>query len=239
MKLLYLLPGNVEIGLGFKEMERRQGILQKYASEGTTIDIDYVPTGPASIESEYEELVASVGSIQSIIEAEKNGYDGVIVGCFGDPGLEGAREMVKIPVIGPGAASMALASLLGNHYSIITVMDSLIAPLEHLALKNGFDRKLASIRSTNVSVLDVNKNPSLAKTRAFEEAKGARDEDRADVIVLGCMSLAFSESNYEMSESLGIPVINPVTASLKVLESIVAMQLSHSKKAFPIPPKYA
>lgn len=239
MKLLYLLPGNVEIGLGFKEMERRKDILQKYVSDGTTIDIDYVKTGPASIESEYEELVASVGSIHSIIEAEKNGYDGVIIGCFGDPGIDGAREMVKIPVIGPGAASMAIASLLGNRFSIITVMDSIIAPLEHLALKNGFDRKLASVRSTNVSVLEVNKNPNLAKIRAFEEAKRARDEDRADVIVLGCMSLAFSGINYEMSESLGIPIINPVTASLKVLESIAAIQLSHSKKAFPIPPKYA
>ena len=82
MKLLYLLPGNVEIGLGLEEMERRRGILQKYAAAGTEVVIDYIRSGPASIESEYEELVASVETIQKIMEAEKQGIDGVIIGFF-------------------------------------------------------------------------------------------------------------------------------------------------------------
>ena len=66
----------------------------------------------------------------------------------------------------------------------------------------------------------------------------ARDQDRADCIVLGCMSLAFTEANFEMSEQLGIPVVNPAIASLKLLEATLACGLSHSKKAFQTPPKF-
>ena len=238
MKLLYLLPGNVEIGLGLEEMERRRGILQKYAAAGTEVVIDYIRSGPASIESEYEELVASVETIQKIMEAEKQGIDGVIIGCYGDPGLDGAREMVKIPVIGPGAASAYLAAMLSHRFSIVTVTESIVPALEILMLKNGLERKLASVRATNVSVLDVNRDPGIARRRAMEEAVLARDQDRADCIVLGCMSLAFTEANFEMSEQLGIPVVNPAIASLKLLEATLACGLSHSKKAFQTPPKF-
>ncbi len=238
MKLLYLLPGNVEIGLGLEEMERRRGILQKYAAAGTEVVIDYIRSGPASIESEYEELVASVETIQKIMEAEKQGIDGVIIGCYGDPGLDGAREMVKIPVIGPGAASAYLAAMLSHRFSIVTVTESIVPALENLMLKNGLERKLASVRATNVSVLDVNRDPGIARRRAMEEAVLARDQDRADCIVLGCMSLAFTEANFEMSEQLGIPVVNPAIASLKLLEATLACGLSHSKKAFQTPPKF-
>ena len=167
MKLLYLLPGNVEIGLGLEEMERRRGILQKYAAAGTEVVIDYIRSGPASIESEYEELVASVETIQKIMEAEKQGIDGVIIGCYGDPGLDGAREMVKIPVIGPGAASAYLAAMLSHRFSIVTVTESIVPALENLMLKNGLERKLASVRATNVSVLDVNRDPGIARRRAM------------------------------------------------------------------------
>ncbi len=238
MKLLYLLPGNVEKGLGFEEMERRRGVLQKYAAPDTEVCIDYIRSGPASIESEYEELIASVETVEKIIAAEKDGFDGVIIGCYGDPGLEGAREMVKIPVIGPGAASAYLAAMLCHRFSIVTITDSIVPALENLILKNGLDRKLASIRATNVSVLDINRDPDIARKRAMEEAVLARDNDGADCIVLGCMSLAFTEANFAMQDALKIPVVNPAVASLKMLETVVAAGLSHSKKAFQTPPKF-
>ncbi len=238
MKLLYLLPGNVrDGGLGEAEMLRRRDVLQANAFPGTVVEIADVATGPSSIESMYEEYQSVPGSVAAIVQAEKDGFDGVILGCAGDPGLDAAKEMVSIPVIGPGENSVLLAAQLGHHFSIITVMESIVDPLEHLVLKAGVDRKLASVRSVNVSVLDIGKDPDLIRRRALEEAKAARDQDRADTIVLGCMSMAFAQLDKEMSAELGIPVINPAIAALKTLESMVAMGISHSKKAFQTPPK--
>lgn len=238
MKLLYLMPGNVELGLGFEEMERRRDILQKYAAQGTAVFIDYVKSGPVSIESDYEELLGSVEVVHKIIEAEKQGFDGVIIGCYCDPAVEAAREMVSIPVIGPGSASLYMASMLSHRFSIITITESILRNLDTLVVKSGIDRKVASIRATNAKVLDIKRDPDVANRRVLEEATLARDQDGADCIVLGCMSIAFTETNFAMAETLGIPVVNPAIASLKLLEATIACGLSHSKKAFQIPPKY-
>ncbi|MBQ3201657.1 MAG: AroM family protein [Clostridia bacterium] len=237
MKLLYLLPGNVEIGLGMKEMERRGAILQSIAQPGTTIDISYVPTGPASIESMCDEYQAIPGVIKAVAEAEQAGYDGVIVGCAGDPGVDGAREMVKIPVIGPAQASYVVCSMLGRKFSIITPLQEMIGTTEELVVKCGLKDKLASLRSTDITVLDINRNPNIAKERTLEEAIKARDIDKADCITLGCMSLAFAQIDKEISAEIGIPVVNPLTAAVHLLESMVLMGVSHSKKAYPLPIK--
>ena len=71
----------------------------------------------------------------------------------------------------------------------------------------------------------------------MEESQKAIQEDSADVIVLGCMSMAFMGVSDMMQKSLGIPVVNPALLSLTVLEGLVHADLSQSKKAYPFPPK--
>src|SRR6056297_974379 len=101
MKILYLVPGPMSKGpMGSAELDRRKGVLQSIAFEGTQVEIQDVPDGPASIESAYDELMAVPATLRGIVEAERDGFDAVIIGCFGDPGLEAARELVNIPVIG-------------------------------------------------------------------------------------------------------------------------------------------
>lgn len=43
--------------------------------------------------------------IQQAVEAEKAGFDAVIVYCGSDPAVAAAREILNIPVIGPGKVS--------------------------------------------------------------------------------------------------------------------------------------
>ncbi|MEA4847188.1 MAG: aspartate/glutamate racemase family protein [Clostridiaceae bacterium] len=235
MRLLYLVPGST--GPGFEEsiIERRRDILQEMASAGTVIEAKASGTGPLSIESMYDEYAVIPGAIEAIIRAEKEGIDGVIMGCAGDPGVDGAREVVSIPVVGPAQASFAIASILGRRFSIVTPVDQTIGTSIDLAVKCGYRESLASVRSAGITVLDINKDPDIAAKRSLEAARKARDEDGADCIVLGCMSLAFAGFDKEASKELGIPVINPAMASLKVLETLVAMGISQSKRAYPMP----
>lgn len=238
MKLLYLIPGNVrEGGFGVEEMKRRERVLREYASPGTEVDAADVASGPPSIESMYEEALAVPGLVNAAVQAEKDGYDGIVIGCYGDPGLAAVREMAGIPVVGPGETSVLLAAMLGHHFSIVTVTDSIVGALEQLALAAGADRKLASVRPINVPVLDIGTHPEIVWERALAEAKAARDSDRADCIALGCMSMAFAGFDRKLSAELGIPVVNPAVCALKALEGLVSMGLSHSKRAYQTPPK--
>ena len=66
--------------------------------------------------------------------------------------------------------------------------------------------------------------------------KKAIEIDGADVLILGCMSMAFHDVTSTLENKLKVPVINPVKASLLMAESIVKMNISHSKLAYPTPP---
>ena len=233
-KIIYIVPGT---GMGDQEMGRRRSILQAHAGAGVEVGIVESKVGPLSIESAYDEYLSVPESILRAVEAEKAGYDGIILGCFADPGIDPIREMVKIPVIGPGETSMLIASMLGHKFSIISLFDNEIATWEVFARKVGIDKKLASVRAVNIPVLDLATDFEKTKNRMIEEARKAKEIDKAEVIVLGCMSMAFMMVSDEMQQKLGIPVVNPAIVSLKVLEGLIEGNLSHSKAAYPVPRK--
>jgi allantoin racemase len=166
--------------------------------------------------------------------------DAVIINCFGDPGLDAGREVASIPVVGPCEASMHLAAMLGHRFSVITVLERLIPELELHAQKYGVGWKLASARSVDLPVLDLEKGREQFVERMVERAVEAIEEDGAHVIVLGCTGLAglaeqvkagLSRSGYE------VPVVDPAATALKVAEALVDSGLAHSKLTYPQPPE--
>jgi allantoin racemase len=166
MKILYIVPGTMaQTELGAQELARRKKILQDHAQANTIVDIADIETGPSSIESAYEEYLSVPGSVAKVIQAENGGFDGVILGCFGDPGLEAMREMVSIPVVGPGETSMHVASIIGSKFSIVTVLESVVPSLERLARIVGLYRRLASVRAVNIPVLELRKDIDLTTSR--------------------------------------------------------------------------
>ena len=238
MKLQYIIPGPMhKTSVGMEEVNRRLGKLQEWSSAETEVTISTVSSGPASIESMYEEYLSVPGTAKNIIQAESEGHDATIVGCFGDPGLDGLREVSNKLVVGPAGASMGTAVTLGHKFSIVTVTDSIINGLEKLAWETGVYQKLQSVRAINLPVMEINKNHDLAVELLIKEGKKAIDEDKAEVLILGCMSMGFLDVADKMTEELGVPVINPSKVSLKFAEALVSSNLEHSKKGYMKPPK--
>ena len=88
-----------------------------------------------------------------------------------------------------------------------------------------------------MSVLDLAQQRNSTLERIAETGRRMADEDGADVLVLGCMSMAFLEITDDLQGRIGLPVVNPVVAALKTAEMVVSMNLSHSKTAYPVPPE--
>ena len=173
------------------------------------------------------------GSFEVATAAESEGYDAIILGCFGDPGLDGFREILTVPMVGPCEAAMHVACTLGHRFGIVTVLDSIVAPLHRLARIAGLDSRVASIVACDIPVLDLHAgsyDAVLAGSRAVLDAG-------ADTIVLGCMSMAFLGVAEDLSAELGVPVVNPARTALKTAELLLGSGLTHSKRAFPVPPK--
>jgi len=220
---------------GKEEVLKREIFLNSNINKNSSITISIPSKGPGSIETDYDEAMAIPNVLNSIIKAEKKGYDVAIISCFSDPGLDACREKVNIPVIGSGENAMLLASQLGNNFSILSPLETNIANFNKKILSMGLEKKYCSTRAIGMSVLDLAKNKKKTLKKLTAVASKTIKEDNADVLILGCMSMAFHDITLEIQNKLNIPVINPVKASLLCAESLVKMGISHSKIAFPTP----
>lgn len=208
-----------------EEVARRRSLLQNWAAPGTVIEMAYAKEGPASIESMYEEYIAIPGYTQNMKRLENEGYQAAIVGCAGDPGIDAYRELcTSMLIVGPGMTSLHAAAMLGRRFTLLTVADSMIPSSYQLVQKAGLTRKLASIRAVEIPVLELAHNRAQTVEKLLQIGREAIEQDRADVLVLGCMSMAFLEVAEELQARLGIPVINPAKAALKFAEALVKNQ---------------
>jgi allantoin racemase len=241
MNILYLVPGPMgRTPEGRAEVERRGNLLAQYAAPGTRTGIEDVPEGPASIESMYEEYLSIPATVRRAVELEQSGeWDALILGCYGDPGLDALREMVSIPVIGPGEATALMAASLGHRFSIITITESVIAPTERQIRNVGVGEKLASVRVVGIPVLELHHNRERTIQATIEQGWKAIKEDRADSLIVGCMSMGFLEIAEAAGNELGVPFLNPARVALKMAEATVGAGLTHSRRAYMVPPKLA
>ncbi len=99
--------------------------------------------------------------------------------------------------------------------------------------------RLASVRGIGVSVVDLANETSGAWQRILETSRRCIEEDGADVLVMGCMSMAFMDVDRELSKRLDVPVVNPVLAALKTAETLLDLGLTHSRASWPSPPEKA
>ncbi len=189
--------------------------------------------GAESVENGYDDAWNAVPTVLEVEKAEREGFDGVILSCFGDPGLRPAKEAAKIPVVGVAEASVHLASLLGHRFAVITagppdagayIRDNLIV--------YEMDHKCIAVKSVGFNVLDLTEDKSKIVMQFVRMAEGLIKEG-AEVIVIGCTGM--TEVAGLIAKELSVPVINPAPAALKVCEDLISLQISHSKISYPCP----
>jgi allantoin racemase len=240
MRILYQVTSPMEkTVLGAAEVARRREFLLARATSGVDVDVWSLGDGPPSIESEYEAALVVPELTRSVFRAAREGFDAVIIGCVSDPGLGALRELVSIPVVGPGASAVHLAAQLGDRFAILSPLEESRPRVERHVAALGFEARLAAVRGIGMSVLDVAGDREGVLDRLAEIGRAVIRDDHADVLVLGCMSMGFLGIADDVQKRLEIPVVNPVVAALKTAEMIVALGLSHSRLAYPTPPKLA
>jgi len=240
MRILYQLTSPMEKTiLGAAEVARRREFLRARAASGVDVEVWSLGDGPPSIESEYEAALAVPELTRSVPRAAREGFDAVIIGCVSDPGLGALRELVSIPVVGPGTSAVHLAAQLGNRFAILSPLEESRPRVERHVAALGFEARLAAVRGIGMSVLDVARDREAVLDRLAEIGSAVIRDDHADVLVLGCMSMGFLGITDDVQKRLEIPVVNPVVAALKTAEMIVALGLSHSRLAYPTPPRLA
>lgn len=210
------------------------------ASPGVQIDAVNPRHGPASIEGHYDEAMACVGLLEEVRQGEAEGVDAYVIACFGDPGLDAARELARGPVLGIAEAAMRAASFIATGFSVVTTLKRTVVIAEHLVDKYGVRGHCRRVRACDIAVLELDNPQSDAYRTILAECRRALAEDECGAIVLGCAGMA--DLCDRLGAELGVPVIDGVGAAVAMAEALVRARLRTSKLgdyAPPLPKAYS
>ena len=199
-----------------------------YARADTEIETVCPDWGPRSIEGHYEDYVAAVATLD-VIRERAGDFDGVVIACFGDPGLPAARELSPVPVVGIAEAAMLTACLVAHRFSIVTVLPRVKPFLEDVVRYHGLESRCASIRTTPLSVLDCERDPSAAEREIVKASRAAIADDGAEAICLGCAGMGPLDK--AVQGQIGVPVLDGTACAVKLLEGILDYGLFTSRVA--------
>ena len=209
------------------------------ASGSSEIVATQPESGPASIEGVYDGALAVPGLIEEVLRAEKAGSNAHIIACFDDTGLDAARAAAVKPVIGIGEAAYHVGSLVAHRFTVITTLARSVPILERNLVETGLAAHCARVRASDIPVLALGDPASDARTRISQMIATALRDDGADGIVLGCAGMAHMAR--ELSDEHGVPVIEGVSAAVRLAETLVSLGLTTSKRglwASPLPKPY-
>jgi allantoin racemase len=196
------------------------------AAPGTEVIAVNPSFGPASIEGHFDDAFGAAGVAEQVMLNPQ--HDAVVIACFGDPGLDAAREATAAPVLGIAEAAFHAAAMLATGFSVVTTMTRTCVIAERLVQRYGFERSCRGIHGTDIPVLDLETcgEPTVARIEAA--AREALARDRSGAIVLGCAGMAALTA--QLQQRLGVPVIDGVAVAVKFAESLAALGLSTSKR---------
>jgi len=219
LKILCINPNSSpEVTEGIKK------ICKEYALPSTEVEVKCIEEAPSGIES-YHDAAISEKYLLERFEDWKNEYDGFIIACHSDIGVDLLRELTKKPVIiGIGEASIIFALPLGHKFSILSLKRKKIPQKEDLVKKYGLENRCASIRVTGLGVVA---NYKEKKEKLIQEGEKAVKEDRTEVIILGCAGMAGIDK--EIEKEIGVPVIDGVVSALLIMESLIRYGVLTSK----------
>ncbi|AQA06119.1 Asp/Glu racemase [Mycobacterium sp. MS1601] len=191
------------------------------ARPATVVEAVNPPFGPASIENDDDEIRCVPGLLAQITAAEqrRDRPDAYVIACFGDPGLEEARRLVSVPVLGIAQAAMHAAALAAGTFSVVTSMSATVPRGWELA-KTYTPTACLGVYASDIPVLRIDSDPTTINPIG-DLCEKALAADGSRSIVLGCAAMArFAEP---LRQRLGVPVIDGVVAATLLSEALAPL----------------
>jgi Asp/Glu/hydantoin racemase len=196
---------------------------------GTPIRCLTLAEGPPGIESEAQaqRAVPPLLDLARRLEPEALGF---VIACFGDPGLHALRDETALPVAGIQEAAVTTALRLGHRFGVISILPASVPRHLRAFGAMGVLDRLAGDRALGLGVADLaNADSTLAAM--ITAGRRLRDEDGADVLIMGCAGMADYRARLE-SET-GLPVVEPCQAGAAAALAQIALGLAHKPAPHP------
>ena len=226
------------------DVSRIEALLNGYASPGTQVEICFPDDFPGSkIEqviggqnklSGLDHMMDLPALIRKIMWAAENGYDAVIQSNTFDPGVDGGRLVVGIPVLGPFRTTLHTAAVLADRIGLTVPLASHVPYTWRLARSYGMDRMITDIRPVGIYGADLATRRDEITERAIGVMKGLVSETGAECIIpLGGAIIPYIVDPADLEAGAGVPVFNTKSTTIRFAETCVALGLTHSQLTYP------
>jgi len=175
--------------------------------------------GPAAIESQLQADLA-IAPMLDLAKQHEAGALGYVIACFGDPGLHALRDQTRLPVLGIQEAAVMTALQLGQSFGVISILPGSIPRHMRSYAAMGVAGRCAGDRVLGLGVADL-ADARKTVARMADVGRRLRDEDGADVLIMGCAGMAGYRA--ELAEELGRPVVEPCQAAAAMALGRIAL----------------
>ena len=190
---------------------------------GPEIECRTLPEGPPGIQTQ-QHIEQVTLPLSRMISCDQKAA-AFVIACFSDPGLHAAREVTGRPVFGIAEAGITAAMNLGSDVGIIAILPTAVRRHHRYFRSLGIAGRIAGDRPVDMGVVELVDEDRTLK-RMTEVGRQLRDEDGADVLVMGCAGMA--RYREELQSALGVPVVDPTQAAVGM--AIAAVQIGYGSR---------
>lgn len=164
--------------------------------------------------------------LDNALRAEAEGYDAFAIGSVQDPGIEEARSLVDIPVVGYGEAAMHFACLLSSRFVIIAFGAGFDQMLDLRVKRLGLSERAAPTALIEASFADVGKGLAGERSVVEEFSRKARQQIAfgAEAIIPGQLYLSEAIARTGVTRIDEVPIVDGLAATLKMAESMADLK---------------
>jgi Asp/Glu/hydantoin racemase len=226
------------------QVEAIEKQLNSYASAGTKVEIGFPDDfqgarvmevlGAQSGLNGLHHLMEAPSIVRKIFWAEQNGYDAVISSNTFDPGVDGGRLAVGIPVIGLCRTAMHAALTLSDRVGITVPLAPHVPYTWRILRSYGLDRFVSDIRPLGVYGADIAQRKDEILRIAVQLIRALVDDTRAEIIVpLGGALIPYVVDPNDLARATGVQVLNTKAIGIRFAEMCVALGMSQSALTYP------
>jgi Asp/Glu/hydantoin racemase len=219
-------------------------LLNSYASPGTTIEIgfpdDYAGSqlmntiGGQSKLNGLHHMMETPSIVRKIFWAAENGYDAVISSNTFDPGVDGGRLAVNIPVIGLQRTAMHAALTLADRVGITVPLAPHVPYTWRLLRTIGLDRFVSDIRPIGIYGADISQRATEIFDTTVKVMRGLVAETRAEILLpLGGAIIPYVVDPKDLAQAVGVQVLNTKAIGIRFAEMCVACCMTQSAITYP------
>jgi allantoin racemase len=218
-------------------------LLNSYASPGTKVELAYpddfagagvkAKIGKQSALNGLDHMMETPSIIRKIVWASENGYDAVIQSNTFDPGVDGGRLSVNIPVLGPLRTTLHAATTLADRIGIMVPLSGHVPYTWRLLRMLGMDNHIVDIQPVGVYGADIKDRHDELLETGVKVIKSIVSNGAQAVIPLGGALIPYVVSPADLERMAGVPVFNTKAVTIRFAETCVALGMRQSPLTYP------